>query len=81
MTEFALWHRQRISRLGLAVVVGVLESLVEAIPSRIGHTYLRFVQETLHPKGWDGGGLPYYFFATLSKDDCSELNMWKWLLE
>jgi hypothetical protein len=49
MLDFAQCHRRRLSRLALAVIVGVLESLVEATPSRTGHTYLRNVQEILHP--------------------------------
>jgi hypothetical protein len=35
MLEYTLQHRLRISRLGLAVVVGVLESMTEATQSRI----------------------------------------------
>jgi hypothetical protein len=41
MIQFAVWNAQRISRLALAVLVGVLESLINATPDRIGHTYLR----------------------------------------
>jgi hypothetical protein len=80
MTEYAVRHRDRMSRLGLAVVVGVLESLTEATESRIGHTYLRSLQETLHPKGWEGHDLPYYSFATLTTDNVRDLRMWLWLL-
>jgi hypothetical protein len=58
MTYYPLNHRQQIARLGLAVVVGVLESMVDATPSRIGHTYLRAIQDTLRPSGWDGSDLP-----------------------
>jgi hypothetical protein len=75
MIDFSLNHRSKLSRLGLAVVVGVLESMVDATPSRIGHTYLRNVQETLHPKGWDGIDLPYYSFAELRDIDCKDLEM------
>jgi hypothetical protein len=81
MTDFALLHRRRLSRLGLAVVVGVLESLVEATPSRLGHTHLRNVQEILHPSGWDGPELPYYSFAELTDKVCSDLKMWCCILE
>jgi hypothetical protein len=81
MIDFAKSHRQRISRLGLAVAVGVLESMVEGTPSRIGHTYLHNVQETLHPKDWEGYDFPYYSFAELSERDCSDLKMWEWILE
>jgi hypothetical protein len=81
MIDFAISHRQCISRLGLAVLVGVLESMVEGTPSRIGHTYLHNVQGTLHPKEWEGYDLPYYSFAELSERDCGDLTMWKWILE
>jgi hypothetical protein len=52
-----------------------------ATPSRIGHTHLRSLQETLHPKGWDGSDLPYYSFADLSESgDVEGLINWRWLL-
>jgi hypothetical protein len=73
-------NRERLSRLSLAVVVGVLESLVEATPTRIGHTYLRSLQETLHPVGWDGKELPYYSFARLTDVNMEDLTFWLWLL-
>jgi hypothetical protein len=37
-----------LSRLALAVVVGLLQSLVDAAPQRIGQTYLRRVYDDLH---------------------------------
>ena len=40
---------QLVSRLGLSVVVGTLESLAEATPARLGHTYLRHLYNLLHP--------------------------------
>jgi hypothetical protein len=81
MIDFAILHRQRLSRLGVAVVVGSLESLVEATPSRVGYTHLRNVQEILHPPGWEGQDLPYYSFAVLNDTVCKDLQLWKWLLE
>jgi hypothetical protein len=80
LVDYALRHRLHLSRLALAVVVGVLESLVEATPSRIGHTHLRSLQETLHPKGWDGQDLPYNSFTDLSVTDVEGLTNWQWLL-
>jgi hypothetical protein len=80
MTDFAIRHRSRLSRLGLAVVGGVLESLTEATQSQIGHTYLRHLQGTLHPKDWKGDDLPYYSCTALTTDDVRELEMWRWLL-
>ena len=43
---------QLVSRLGLSVVVGTLESLAEATPARLGHTYLRQLYNLLHPPEW-----------------------------
>ncbi len=82
LAQYAIDHRGRLSRLALAVIVGVLESLVEATPSRLGHTYLRNLQETLHPTGWDGQDLPYYSFASVSNKDFDGLTTnWLWLLD
>jgi hypothetical protein len=81
MAEYAVRHRNRLSRLALAVVVGVLESLVEATQSRIGHTYLQSLQRTLHPKDWLGEDLPYYSFTDLTDGDIRDLSMWKWILQ
>jgi hypothetical protein len=47
-------HRTRpLSRRALAVAVGVLESVVDATPARLGHTFLRILYDTLHPVGLD----------------------------
>lgn len=49
-----LLHRPKqemVSRLVLAVVAGTLESLSEATPSRLGHTYLRSMYDVIHPGG------------------------------
>jgi hypothetical protein len=64
VVNYALQHWLHLSRLVLAVVVGVLESLVKATLSRIGHTHLRSLQETLHARGWDGQDLPYSSFTS-----------------
>ncbi|MCK7580969.1 MAG: hypothetical protein MZV65_38715, partial [Chromatiales bacterium] len=37
-----------LSRLTLAVVTGLLQSLVEATPQRIGQTYLRRLYDRIH---------------------------------
>jgi hypothetical protein len=81
MIEYAQRHRKQISRLALAVIVGVLESLVEATPTRLGHTYLRHLQHTLHPLGWDGEELPYFSYTSLTYEDLQEFGMWTWILE
>jgi hypothetical protein len=80
MTVYVCRQKDKISLLALSVVGGVLESLVEATPTRIGHTYLRSLQETLHPLGWDEDDLPYFSFAKLSDEDIHNLGLWQWLL-
>jgi hypothetical protein len=81
MTVYACRQKDKISRLALSVVVGVLESLVEATPTHIGHTYLWSLQETLHPLGWDEDDLTYFSFAKLSDKDIHNLGLWQWLLQ
>jgi hypothetical protein len=80
MIAYTLAHHDQLSCLALSVVVGVLESLVEATPTRIGHTYLCSLQSTLHPKDWNGDDLPYFSFTALSSDNVHNLNLWTWLL-
>jgi hypothetical protein len=80
LRDYGRAHHWRISRLALAVIMGVLESLVEAIPTRIGHTYLRHLQGTLHPERWAGDDLSYFSYASLSEADLHELDLWSWLL-
>jgi hypothetical protein len=63
------------------ILLGVLESLVEATLTRIGHTYLHSLQATLHPSGWDEDDLPYFSFAQLYNEDIHNLNLWQWLLK
>jgi hypothetical protein len=81
MADYGREHQGRISRLALSVIVGVLESLVKATPTRIGHTYLRQLQATLHPVGWEGDDLSYFSYTHLSTADVHELNLWTWLLQ
>jgi hypothetical protein len=65
MIDYVLGQHKRISRLSLAVVAGVLESMVEATPSRVGHTYLRHLHTVLYPVDRDGSDLPFYSFTAL----------------
>jgi hypothetical protein len=81
MTEYAMRKRSKLSRLALAVVIGVLESLVDATPSRIGHTYLQGLKRTLHPRDWQGEDLPYYLFTPIDTEGLRDLAMWQWLLQ
>jgi hypothetical protein len=60
-------HQDKLSCLVLAIMVGVLESLVvEATPAQIRHTYLWSLQKTLQPPGLDDDDLPYFSFPKLS---------------
>ena len=38
----------KVSSLGMAVLAGTLESLADATPSRVGHTYLRSFHSLIH---------------------------------
>jgi hypothetical protein len=80
MIGFAEHYQLKISRLCLAVLIGTLESLVDATPSRLGHAYLRSLQETLQPPGWAGDNLPYFSFTQLTKHNLRELTMWRHML-
>jgi hypothetical protein len=81
LIEFAVDHGDCISRLCLAVVKGVLESLVDATPSRTGHTHVRSLEITLHPPGWEEGFLPYYSFTALSPRNIKDLQWWRRCLQ
>jgi hypothetical protein len=64
------------SRLSLAVAAGVLESLSEATPRRLGHTYLRHFHGVVHPPGIGTGAEPYYTVTSLNADVRRELQWW-----
>ena len=71
---------QEYSRLALSVVAGTLESLVDATPGRIGHTYLRRLHEIVHPPGYDTGAAVYYTRSPLSSQIKHDLKWWALLL-
>jgi hypothetical protein len=62
------------------VPLGVLESMVEATLSPVGHTYLQHLHTILHPVDWDGIDLPYFSFTLLDKRCTKDLHLWKRLL-
>jgi hypothetical protein len=80
MIDYVLAQHERISWLSLSVVVGILESMVEATPARVGHTYLHHLHTILHPLDWDGSDLPYFSFTSLDERSTRDLHLWKWLL-
>ncbi len=65
------------SRLSLAVAAGILESLSEATPRRLGHTYLRHFHSLVHPPGAGTGADPYYTCTRLSDEVRQEVAWWK----
>ena len=62
MCDFVSSHppNKPFSRLAMAVIAGTLESLAEATPSRVGHTYLRETHKLIHPDGLPTGRDGYY---------------------
>ncbi len=56
---------QEFSRLSLAVSTGILQSLVDGTPNRIGATYLRTHYDVLHPPDSVGVGLAPYCTKTI----------------
>ena len=69
--------KKQWSRLSLAVAVGVLESLTEATPRRLGHTHLKEFHRLVHPPGLGTGAEPYYTTTTLPKLVIDELEWWR----
>ncbi|CAJ1959796.1 unnamed protein product [Cylindrotheca closterium] len=68
------------SRLGLAVAVGVLESLTEATPWQLGHTHLKEFHTIVHPPGLGNGAAPYYTTTSLNLEVLDELQWWRQFL-
>ena len=64
------------SRLALSVVAGVLESLTEATPDKIGHTHLRAFHNDVHPEGSGTGAAPYYGTSKVSDASRKGLRWW-----
>ena len=64
------------SRLALSVVAGVLESLTEATPDKIGHTYLRAFHNDVHPEGSGTGAAPYYGTSRVPEASRIGLRWW-----
>jgi hypothetical protein len=72
---------RRWSRLSLAVAAGVLESLIEATPRRIGHTYLRRFHSVVHPEGLGTGLDPYLTLTSLTPAVRKDLEWWATFLK
>lgn len=72
---------QEWSRLSLAVAAGMLESLVEATPRRIGHTYLRRFHSVVHRPGIGTGAKPFHMTTTVPANVRQDLHWWITYLE
>ncbi len=74
-----------LSRLSLAVVTGVLQSVVEATPQKIGQGYLRRLYDDLHvlEEALETGHpqAKYYTTVNLSDGSLEGLRWWKAFLE
>ena len=78
--EYLVTKLGPISRLTLSVVTGTLESLVEATPNRIRHTYLRSFHSRVHPPGFEAGAQVYYTRCALNASTKEELRWWRAIL-
>ena len=75
-----------MSRLALAVVTGLLQSMVEATPQRVGQTFLRRLYDQLHELEEDPikrrtGMELYYTRVGLTEEDWLDLEWWATALE
>jgi hypothetical protein len=71
-----------LSRLTLVVVTGLLQSMVDAMPQRIGQTFLRQLYDHLHqleeePIQCLRGVAMYYSRVTLTTDKWLDLDWWE----
>jgi hypothetical protein len=80
-------RQSKFPSLSLAVVTGILQSLVDATPSRIGQTFLRRLHNTLHnaelevdSEQWSPSR-KYYQYVVLDDDAWKDLDWWRRALE
>ena len=78
MVEYLVGSRidKLFSRLRLAVVAGVLQSLVEGTPERVGHTRLRAFHSVVHPPGLGHGADPYFTTCPVPAEVREDLRWW-----
>jgi hypothetical protein len=75
-----------VSRLTLAVVTGLLQSLVEATPQQVGQTFLRRLYDRLHalsdnPDVRPSGMILYYTRVILTAEEWLNLDWWEAALQ
>jgi hypothetical protein len=73
---------QDLSRLTLAVITGLLQSMVDATPQRIGQTFLRRLYDRLHaleenPEERPQGRNLYYSRVDLTEEEWLDLAWWE----
>jgi hypothetical protein len=68
------------SRLSLAVAAGILQSLVDATPVRLGHTYLRRFHSLVRPPGLGSGLAPYLTTCPITEEVKQDLHWWRQFL-
>ena len=64
------------SRLALAVLAGILESLSDCTPRRLGHTHLRGLHELIHSENSGPGLEPYLTCTSLTDRALQGLSWW-----
>jgi hypothetical protein len=69
----------KLSRLSLAIITGVLQSVVEATPQHVGQSHLRSLYDDLHRLEEDTpeGAAKYFTQAYLSPPSLTALRWWK----
>jgi hypothetical protein len=85
MIDFVLARRgSPLSKLALSVLVGTLQSLVDATPSRLGQTFLRQAYDLIHTSTEDGDDSldprpsnVYYSCTDLSMGAWDDLSWWR----
>lgn len=78
MIHFTLAQpERRWSRLALSVLAGVLESLAECTPQRVGHTHLRSLHSLIHPEGGEVGLEGYLSYVQLRPEIVADLGWWR----
>jgi hypothetical protein len=74
-------EERKLSRLSASVMGGLLQSMVDATPSRQGQVYLRQLYDDVHHTSEAYGKELYYTIMTLSDTCKGDLLWWKELLQ
>ena len=80
--DFLLYRPRtaRLSRLSLAIITGILQSVVVATPQHVGQNHLRSLYEDLHTleEGLEAtGAAKYYTWTAISAASLEALRWWK----